>query len=272
MTVGQRTAQIAELLAPVSDAPRFEAELLTAKVLGLDFVGPSEKAELFPGKYSEALDGLVRRRLSREPLQYILGEWRFMGLPFKVRPCALIPRQDTETLCEAALESIGLRGYRSVLDICTGTGCIAVSLKKLGGPERVCASDISPECAELARENALLNGVDIDIRVCDLFAGHGRFDMITANPPYISKSDMESLQPEVAREPALALYGGEDGLSFYRRIAADGMEHLLPGGVMLLEVGAGEARAVAELFCGRRVEIKKDICGIERVVIVYESN
>ena len=271
MTVAQTAANIAERLSGFSDAPLFEAKLLTAKAMGKKRLGPLDAAEVFPGKYCAELERLVERRLSREPLQYILGEWSFMGLDFKVRPCALIPRQDTETLCETALGLIRERGYETALDICTGTGCIAVALKKLGGLSMVSASDISAECAELARENARMNGVDIDISVRDLFEGHGSFDIITANPPYISAADMETLQEEVRREPELALFGGGDGLDIYRRIARELPGRLDPGGALLLEVGMGQARDVAAMFAGRHTDIVKDICGTERVVTVFEE-
>ena len=271
MTIGQKIKQLEEQLASVSDAPRIEAELLCAFALGKKRVGFEEKRSLFPGKSTEALDALLQRRLGGEPIQYILGEWEFMGLPFFTEPCALIPRQDTETLVEAALGLIRERGYRTALDICTGTGCIAVSLKKLGGLERVSASDISPECVSLAERNAERNGVGIEFSVRDLFEGHGRYDLVTANPPYINNEDMARLQREVKREPALALCGGEDGLDLYRRIAESRRGHINPGGAMLLEVGMGQARQVAELFAGAKTDIIKDLCGVERVVAVYES-
>ena len=271
MTIGQTIKELEQRLSAVSDAPRFEAEQLASFVLGKSRLSLEDKKEIFPGKYSDSLNELAKRRLSGEPLQYLLGEWEFMGLPFIVEPSALIPRQDTETLAETAIKLIKERGYKSALDICTGTGCIAVSIKKLGGLKRVAASDISPDCTALAKRNAELNMVDIELSVRDLFAGHGSFDIITANPPYINKEDMAALQREVRHEPALALYGGEDGLDFYRRIASDWHAHINPGGAMLLEAGMGEAGAVADMFSGFKTRIIKDLCGVERVVVVYEK-
>ena len=185
-----------------------------------------------------------------------------MGLPFYTRPCALIPRQDTETLCEEALAI----GGRTLLDLCCGTGCIGVSLAKLGGFE-VTFGDISRDCIDLARENAALNGVAGSFVLTDMFGNiSGSYDMICVNPPYIPTSHLALLQAEVKREPALALDGGADGLDFYRRIARDYAAHLNPGGALLMEVGAGQAEDVAAMFPNaRRIE---DICGIERVVTV----
>ncbi len=281
MKVREVISRIEKALAPVSDAPRFEAKLLAAHAIGKRSLGPLDTEELFPGKYraeglcgltaGEWLDSALERRLSGEPLQYILGEWSFMGLDIAVAPCALIPRQDTETLAERAIGLIRERGYESALDICTGTGCIAVALGKLGGAKEVAASDISPLCCELAKKNSEANGVRMRVICADLFSGLGRFDIITANPPYIPTDELAGLQKEVLHEPALALDGGEDGLEFYRRIAAEWQEHLLPGGALLMEVGIGQAEEVAALFCGSPVKILKDLCGVDRVVeAVYE--
>lgn len=220
------------------------------------------KASTFPAALMPRLEELVSRRKSGEPLQYILGKWEFMGLPFYTRPCALIPRQDTETLCEEALSI----GGKTLLDLCCGTGCIGVSLAKLGGFE-VTFGDISPDCLGLARENAALNGVAGSFVLTDMFGNiSGSYDMICVNPPYIPTSELASLQAEVKREPRLALDGGADGLDFYRRISRDYAAHLSPGGTLLMEVGAGQAEDVAEMF--PKAEIIKDICGIKRVVAV----
>ncbi len=252
-------------LAEVSDEAGTEASLLFFSLAGVT------RAELMTSEKDidagalEALESAVNRRLSHEPLQYILGSWGFMGLEFKVAPCALIPRQDTETLCEEALRLINERGYKTLLDICTGTGCIAISLAKLTGIKAE-ASDISPECAALAGENARKNGVELISREADLFSGAGSYDIITANPPYISGADMAALQDEVLFEPGLALFGGTDGLEIYRRIAASAAEHVNPGGALVMEVGLGQAEAVAELFPGREARIINDLCGIPRVV------
>ncbi len=212
------------------------------------------------------LQQAVKRRLKGEPLQYILGEWEFMGLPFAVGPEALIPRQDTETLCEAALSWLKDRPGASVLDLCCGTGCIGVSLGKLGGAI-VSFADISRPALALARENARRNGVDGAFYESDLFASvPGAYDLVACNPPYLTAAEMESCQRELTFEPALALFGGEDGLAFYRRLAAEWREHVRPGGRLLMEIGASQGPAVQELFPG--AVIMKDICGLDRVVCV----
>ena len=130
------------------------------------------------------------------------------------------------------------------------------------------ASDISPACVRLARENVLKNGAEVTVREADLFFGASRYDIVTANPPYINDEDMAHLPEEVKREPALALAGGRDGLDLYRRIAADAAEHILPGGALVMEVGMGEADAVRALFPGRETRTVKDLNGIERVVSI----
>ena len=250
-------------LSPVTDEHLTEARLAVSDMAEIPYNRLNTyKASTFPAALMPRLEELVSRRKSGEPLQYILGKWEFMGLPFYTRHCALIPRQDTETLCEEALSI----GGKTLLDLCCGTGCIGVSLAKLGGFE-VAFGDISPDCLALARENAALNGVAGSFVLTDMFGNiSGSYDMICVNPPYITTSELASLQAEVKREPRLALDGGADGLDFYRRISRDYAAHLSPGGTLLMEVGAGQAEDVAEMF--PKAEIIKDICGIKRVVAV----
>ena len=250
-------------LSPVTDEHLTEARLAVSDMAEIPYNRLNKyKASTFPAALMPRLEELVSRRKSGEPLQYILGKWEFMGLPFYTRHCALIPRQDTETLCEEALSI----GGKTLLDLCCGTGCIGVSLAKLGGFE-VTFADISPDCLALARENAALNGVAGSFVLTDMFGNiSGSYDMICVNPPYIPTSELASLQAEVKREPRLALDGGADGLDFYRRISRDYAAHLSPGGTLLMEVGAGQAEDVAEMF--PKAEIIKDICGIKRVVAV----
>lgn len=253
-----------ELLSPVTEEHEAEARIIISELTALPIGRINIEAPPLSAALKESIDGIAKRRAQGEPLQYILGKWEFMGLPFYTRPCALIPRQDTETLCEEALKING-RG-KTLLDLCCGTGCIGVSLAKLGGFE-VTFADISPDCLALARENAALNGVAGSFVLTDMFGNiSGSYDMICVNPPYIPTSELASLQAEVKREPVLALDGGADGLDFYRRIARDYATHLSPGGTLLMEVGAGQAEDVAAMF--PKAEIIKDICGIERVVAV----
>lgn len=158
---------------------------------------------------------------AREPLQYILGETEFMGLTFHVEPGVLIPRADTEILVEKALKVMPPNAR--VLDIGTGSGAIAVSLARLGQAARVTAVDVSDKALEIARKNAENNGADVEFVKSDCFSAlQGRkYDMIVSNPPYISDEEMQTLMPEVRQEPELALFGGGDGLDFYRRISRE---------------------------------------------------
>ena len=243
---------------------------------------------------------LVDRRAAGEPLQYIVGTQEFMGLTFKVDSRVLIPRMDTETLVENALEiiedgkfageSAGVVGDKSswsVLDLCTGSGAIGISIARLAVDKankgtardvRVTLSDISEGALELAHENVQLNGVADKVEVVDgdLFApfkkpfGNQKFDMIVSNPPYIEKEVIPTLQKEIfEHEPMAALDGGEDGLSFYRRIAVEAPEYLEEGGIVLLEIGDTQGEAVAGLLEGgsfTKVRIIKDLAGRDRVV------
>ena len=210
---------------------------------------------------------LVEQRLSGQPLQYILGEWEFYGLPFYVDERALIPRQDTELLVETAISMVHQRGYQGCLDLSTGSGCIAVSIAK-HAQISVTATDISADALELAQENAALNEVKVTFIESDLFDQiEGKFDLICCNPPYLSKEDMEHLQKEVTFEPALALYGGADGLDFYRRIAKDYLAHLNAGGVLLLEIGSTQAETATALFA-EKTSVLNDLGGNPRVLVV----
>lgn len=214
----------------------------------------------------------LRRRQQGEPVQYILRRADFMGLALYVDNRVLIPRQDTETLVEAAV--IALQGKKAprVLDLCTGSGAIGLSIGTLVPGAAVTLSDLSPGALEVARRNAHDLNVDAVLRHGDLFKAVGRekFDLIASNPPYIRASEMDQLQAEVRFEPALALNGGLDGLDFYRRIALDAPKHLLPGGSLYLEVGMGEARDVLDLVRSGMDAAEsgtlKDLNGVERVV------
>ena len=218
---------------------------------------------------------LVEERAKRIPLQHLTGSQEFMGLEFKVNEQVLIPRQDTETLVELVLKE-QKDPQRSVLDLCTGSGCIAVSLAVLGGYREVTASDLSEEALKVARENAerLCGGPDrIEFLCGDLFESipDGRkFDIIVSNPPYISSRVIRELEPEVRdHEPRMALDGTEDGLYFYRRLASECKRYLNPGGCVYFEIGYDQALAVEELLIEAgftRIETVKDLPGLDRVV------
>lgn len=250
---------------------RLEAEWLLCEVLSLDRVGlylnfdkPLSDVEL------TAFRQMVSRRARREPLQHILGTQEFMGLEFKVSPAVLIPRHDTETLLQEALRVVP-QGAR-VLDIGTGSGCVAISLAKNLPGVTVVSVDISAAALELARQNATDNSVEVDFRLGSLFepvAGE-TFDLVVSNPPYIPTADIESLEPEVRDfEPRNALDGGTDGLDFYRQIIKTAPEYLAQEGWLLVEVGIGQAADVSQMLAENGffgIYSAKDLGNIDRVV------
>ena len=231
-------------------AARLEAQILLAHVLGCTrmqlytgFDKPLADAEL------ASYRGLIKRRLAGEPVSYLVGETEFWGLPFHVESSVLVPRPDTETVIEVARAARPDRAAPCrILDLCTGSGVIAVSLAREYPAAQVVATELSPAAAALARRNAARNAVAdrVDVREGDLFAPvrGERFDLIAANPPYIASPVIPTLAPEVRREPVIALDGGPDGLAFYDRICAEAREHLAPGGAIVLEHGFDQADAV----------------------------
>lgn len=254
-------------------SPRLEAELLLGRVLGCDRVRlfidsgrPLSPDEL--GQYRE----LIQRRRRSEPVAYILGEREFFGLPLRVDPRVLIPRPDTEVLVETALRRTShIDLFGKALDVCTGSGCVALAFASRRPTWQVQASDLSEAAVEVARENALRLGLPLVVRRGDLFDGlTERFDLVTANPPYIAAEELPTLPPDVRDyEPHLALLGGTDGLDFYRRLADEAPAYLASNGVLAAEVGYGQAPAVARMLAAagfRDVRIDRDYADIERVV------
>lgn len=267
-TVRDLLASLCETLIPVAkEEAAQQARLLVCHALG---VSESELLSLYASPIPEAaekkLQAYAARRQSGEPLQYILGEWEFMGISFYVESGALIPRQDTEALAEHALKLIEERGYSKALDLCCGTGCIGISLSKLSGIS-VTLSDISPFCISLAKKNAERNSVTAKLVQGDLFSAVSeRFDIIVTNPPYIKTGTLDTLQKEVLFEPRIALDGGEDGIMFYRRILEEYKAYLSPNGALLMEVGEKQASDVRKLFDSTYTV--KDLNNIDRVVVV----
>ena len=255
-------------LAEVPD-PRLDAEYLLAEVLKTSRLAMLlDKRRALTAEEEGCFEGLIARREKREPLQYILGNQSFMGFSFKTDPRALIPRNDTEALCEEALRHI--HSGDQVLDLCTGTGALAIAMKKLCPAAHVTATDISEEALSLARENAESLNADIRFVQGDLMtplAGE-HFHVIVSNPPYIPEGLRGRLQAEVNREPALALFAGEDGLDFYRRIAREAPKHLYAHGRLCLEIGDGQGNAVAGLLKDQfeDIQILNDLSGLPRVV------
>ena len=267
-TVNRILRQTADELRQIAhEEAEIEARELVMHSLGVESraeLAANVNKEMNSEQYAELREYILRRKTG-EPLQYILGFWEFMGLRFKTDARALIPRQDTETLCEEAIALIKRRGYKTCLDLCAGSGCIGISIANICGTE-VTLADISEAALSLCRENAEANGVSIRTIKTDMLDEiTDKYDIIVCNPPYLTASDMASLQRELTFEPANALYGGEDGLDFYRRIARDYAQRLNEGGALALEVGIYQAKEVAKMLGGAR--IVKDVCGIERAVI-----
>lgn len=211
---------------------------------------------------------LINARASHMPLQYITGSQEFMGLIFKVSEDVLVPRQDTETLVEYVLPFV--KG-RHILDMCTGSGCIAISLAKLGSPALCTASDCSAKALKIARLNAKLNNADINFVQGDMFSNiTGSYGVIVSNPPYIRTGVIDTLMPEVRDyEPRMALDGGKDGLFFYRIIVSQAKKHLEHGGIIAVETGHDQGGQVKSIFKEsgyKDVCIQKDLCGNNRVV------
>ena len=253
----------------------------------------AERTRQMPKEQYQRYQELLEKRASHIPLQHLTGEQEFMGFPFWVNQHVLVPRQDTETLVETVLLAVS-PGMR-VLDLCTGSGCIAVSLAKLCPGLLVDAADISEEALAVAMENAAHLEADVTFWQGDLFAcrqmrtGAWRkekqenayaeaetslppaaYDCIVSNPPYIASDEIGTLMEEVRdHEPIGALDGSADGLAFYRRLVQEGKDHLKSGGWMLFEIGCTQAEAVMELLKKggfQEIYVKKDLAGLDRVV------
>lgn len=257
-----------------------EAELLFSEMLNCD------RASLYLNKdkplgvdKSSFAASVLKKRLVGEPIDYILGFAEFMGLKFKVSRQVLIPRPETEILVEAALRYVSRHKAQvkrtNILDLGTGSGCIAISLAKFLPQAKVDALDISKSALKIAEENADLNKVKINFLESDLFKSADlnniQYDMIVSNPPYVRSLDIVGLQPEIQFEPNIALDGGFDGLDFYRRIIKHSPKYLAKGAFLILEIGFGQARDIKDIFQKSGnfeiIEVIKDYNNIDRVVV-----
>jgi release factor glutamine methyltransferase len=228
-----------------------------------------------------AARGLIERRVGREPLQYILGTQEFCGLEFDVNQAVLIPRPETELLVDYVAQRIPAERQATIVDVCTGSGCIAVAIARLRPRARVIATDLSTPSLEVARRNAARHAVCERITwlegdLLEPLAGRGlegRIDVIVSNPPYISEADWATLQPEVRLfEPRGALVAGPQGTELHERLLQEAGRYLSPGGALIMEIGAGQARAmrrIVDQIPGYRFHrLVYDKAGLERVVIV----
>ncbi len=250
------------------DAPRLTAEVLLAHVLKttrvrlyVDLDRPMEKEEL------AAFRALIERRMAGEPTQYLTGVREFYNRPFKVDRRVLIPRPETELLVEAALHKLPKDAPGTALDVCTGSGCIAISLAAERPQATVLATDLSQDACALARENAQALGVADRVTVLhgDLFAPlppDARFDVVVSNPPYIASEEIPTLSAEVRREPHMALDGGPDGLVLLRKVIEGARRVLKPGGLLAMEIGETQGGAVKALLQAAGYEdarVEKDL-------------
>ena len=284
----------------IEDAGR-EAETIIVHCLETDTTALLRDNPVITKNVIEKVDAFLERRSKREPLQYIFGYVDFLGMKIKVGKGVLIPRPETELLAEEAIKTItsydsGVRSQippspplfkgggvgLSILDLCTGSGCLALALAKEFPHAKVYGTDISGVAIEYARKNADINGIknvtflqgSLLEPLRDLFAVHHSpftFDLIVSNPPYIKKDDIKTLQPEIKDwEPIVALDGGEDGLNYSRAIIPESRSYLKESGYLMLELGINQADAVKEIAEGtgfKTISFKKDYAGIERIMI-----
>jgi release factor glutamine methyltransferase len=258
--------------------PRLDAELLVAEAAGVT------RANLFAGSIElddetqRRFEALVRRRAAREPLAYITGRKEFYSIEFEVAPAVLVPRPETETMVDLALKFAAEHPNCRLLDIGAGCGAIALAVASNAPGVRVVATDISTDALAIAHRNALRLGLGSRARLIhadcwDTLDGGellGRFDIVVSNPPYVCESEMARLEPEIRDfEPRAALDGGPDGLNFYRRIVVGLCDHLFDSGAVILEVGKGQAAAVAAILQATgcvEVSVSNDLSGIPRAV------
>ena len=256
---------------PENDAALLLASLTGKSALALRLDTNTETEQAICTGYEE----LVRKRLERIPLQYLFEEAPFCSRLFKVDQRVLIPRPETELLCEWALELLSDIPSPRVLDLCCGSGCLGLTVKAERPDAFVMLSDLSRDALNVTAVNAVRFSLDVAVLQSDLFSDlNGEvFDLILSNPPYIPSGQIDTLQPEVLREPRLALDGGEDGCALYRRIIDAAPAFLSSGGSLLMEIGIGEADYVADLLDGagwQGVRIRKDYAGIDRMILAIK--
>lgn len=251
---------------PAWDSALLLAHLTGHPALNLRMDTDTQLDEATLTRYKE----LRQRRLQRQPLQYLMGVQCFLGRDFQVDERVLIPRPETELLAERAIAWLRRRERSTALDLCCGSGCIGISMALDVPAAQVHAADLSADALTVTGVNAKRLGARLTLHQGNLFqAVEGlQFDLIISNPPYIPTAECRGLQPEVMQEPGMALDGGADGYDFYRRIAQNAPAHLLPGGIVLLEVGWNQASTVAALMeaKGFHVDVHKDLQGIDRMV------
>lgn len=257
------------------DTYRFDAQCIMEQAFGTRMPGIlTNSTAASPAEIMKQVRAMVEKRAEGYPLQYILGEWEFYGYPFKVGEGVLIPRPDTETLVEQVMEICRDNNLKSpkIADLCSGSGCIAITLKKELPDAQLFAVELSEKALPYLRENAELNSTDINIISGDVLDVNTarlleNLDIIVSNPPYLTENDMNSLQTEVSHEPEMALFGGEDGLDFYRKITALWKYSLKNSGFFVYELGAGQHEAVGQILNNNgfdNIRFSRDTSGIFR--------
>lgn len=250
-----------------------DAEVLLSHVLGVKRSTLPLIREKLPDKEQISIfNEYINRRANREPAAYITGSCGFMEFEFKVNPSVLIPRPETELLVEEVLKKSHEKSMKTVLDLCTGSGCIAVSLSKNGKFDEITATDISADALKTARENAQqLGAANINFVQSDIFnniAGM-KFDIIVSNPPYVSEDEYKNLEPELMFEPKTALTASNNGLFFYQKIAEEGSIYLNPGGMIFLELNSNCRQQVNEIFAKEGfvdIKVLKDYSNQPRIL------
>ncbi|MFH1458370.1 MAG: peptide chain release factor N(5)-glutamine methyltransferase [Candidatus Omnitrophota bacterium] len=255
-----------------------EAELLFTEILDYERVDLYQNKRFCLDKDKASLAASVlKRRIRGEPLQYILGKTEFMGLKFKVNQDVFIPRPETEILVETVINLVRSSGIgaRSILDLGTGSGCIAVSVAKFLPNTNITATDISESAIRIAKQNAVINNAKINFLCSDLFNNSElqtmNYELIISNPPYIPTDEIATLQPEISYEPQIALDGGREGMDFYRRIISVAAGYLEREGFLVLEMGYNQLGPIRKLFensgCLEIIEVVKDYNHIDRVIV-----
>ncbi len=275
MTKAALFLQITEQLQKAGcDSPAFDACCLLENLAGLPH-GADPRACLdnaLPEELESVLDAACRRAAG-EPLQYILGEWDFLSLTLSVGKGVLIPRPDTEVLCETAAQKLRGISHPTVLDLCAGSGCVGIGIASLVDGVSVTEVELSDEALVYLRRNieryAMYDVQAVQDDVLSPRLTYGQYDILVSNPPYIPTADLDGLMREVQHEPRMALDGAEDGLRFYRALMSDWIAHIREGGWLLAEVGIGQAQAVKSLMEDAglmNVGVVADYGGVDRVV------
>ena len=267
-----------KLTAAQIDEPEVHSELIAAFVLNKSRTYlRAFRQNLVQDKQEGLFNTILEEKLKGRPLAHIIGSCEFMGRIYNVSPTVLIPRPETEELIEQSLKQLKMQLPNTILDLCTGSGCVAISLAFLFHHAQVTATDISHKALDTALQNARNLNVDkrINFIKSDLFENINKsFDFIISNPPYIPTDIIETLSPEVLCEPRIALNGGKDGLDIIKRIAKEVYDHLNPNGLLALEIGCGQAPKVVKFFKAdkwQNPQVIKDFAGIERFVFVRKK-